>query len=278
MANPQIVPLWITIAGIFGVGSLAGGLITQYVLSKQRHQEWAKDNKKQEWRELIGTLTRSAHLFIETSTDVGLTVITGAQERAIFEANGEARRIIEDRIFIASEVQRENVLERWQLLVAENRLARMMEYWNHLHSTLVAAARKDCGMKEQVGMNYRKGFLRLYTVLAVCWIALYLAVTVSRPSTPFAETTLPSELKRPDFYILPEEQQRRLLADADKDFAGLPLVEQNKVLAYLATDLQKYRRKRLASTLEFSLIPPIVGFALFFLIVPWIAAGFRPNK
>jgi hypothetical protein len=100
-SSPQIVPLWITIAGIFGVGSLVGGLITQYLSSKQRHREWLKDNKKQEWRELISTLSRSVRYILDNS----FGVVSGEQERGLLQANAEARSVIEDRILIAPQVQ-----------------------------------------------------------------------------------------------------------------------------------------------------------------------------
>jgi hypothetical protein len=66
---------------------------------------------------------------------------------ALLEADVEARRIIEDRIFISSRVQSENVLERWQLIAAEKDVARILEYWNDLHSALVGFAHKDLGIK-----------------------------------------------------------------------------------------------------------------------------------
>jgi hypothetical protein len=274
---------WTALLPLLGV---VIGATMQYWLShlaeKQRQREWLKDNKKQEWRELISMLTQSAHHILQNvfgAYAVGvISVITGAEERAIAEANAEARRIIEDRIFIAAEVQHENILERWQLLTAEKSLSRMREYWNDLHDALVAVAFKDCGIRDRVGMNYRKGFYRLYAFLAACWIALCLAITFTRTSIPFVESSLPEEVKQPGFFTLPLEQQRRVLINADKDFAGLPVVEQNKVLEYLSKELQKRRSQRLASALEFSLMPPLVGFALCFLIVPWIASGFSPNK
>jgi len=89
---------------------------------------------------------------------------------------------------------------------------------------------------------------------------------------------LPDEVKVASFNGLSLEEQRRILTGADKDFAGLPLTEQNKVLATLSKDLETYRRKRLANAFEFALIPPAVGYALFFVVLPWIAAGFRPAR
>jgi hypothetical protein len=44
-------------------------------------------------------------------------------------------------------VQSENVLERWQLIAAEKDLSRIVDYWNHLHTSLVDFAHKDLGIK-----------------------------------------------------------------------------------------------------------------------------------
>lgn len=71
------------------------------------------------------------------------------EEKSWTDADAEARRTIESRIFIAQQIQRENVLERWQLLAADKDWARMVQYWNELHATLIAAARKDCGIKAE---------------------------------------------------------------------------------------------------------------------------------
>lgn len=143
MANPQNVPLWIAMAGSLGVGSFAGSLLTQLFSSRQRHQEWVNDNKKQEWRELISSLSQSFHYL----KNYGFGIIAGEQRKGLLEADAEARRAIESRLFIAHQIQRENVLERWQLLAAERDWSRTVEYWNSLHGTLVAAARRDCGIK-----------------------------------------------------------------------------------------------------------------------------------
>jgi hypothetical protein len=56
--------------------------------------------------------------------------------------------LFSDRIFIASQLEKENIRERWRLLVAENDWSRMVEYWNSLHSTLIAAAHKDLDVRE----------------------------------------------------------------------------------------------------------------------------------
>jgi hypothetical protein len=140
---------WSSLIGGLGIGSLIGGLVQQYFSARQRHREWVKDNRKQEWRELIAILSQSVHVILQNTPDLrfAISAIRGEQEKQLLEADLEARRIIEDRLFISSRVQSENVLERWQLIAAEKDLARIVEYWNHLHTALVDFAHKDLGIK-----------------------------------------------------------------------------------------------------------------------------------
>jgi len=111
-----------------------------------------KDNKKQEWRELISGLSQSFHYL----KNYGFGIIGGEQQKGLLEADAEARRAIEGRLFVVHQIQRENVLERWQLLAAEKDWSRMVEYWNALHATLVAAAQKDLG----IGVPFWKRWFR----------------------------------------------------------------------------------------------------------------------
>jgi hypothetical protein len=92
---------------------------------------------------LISTLSRSVRYILDNS----FGVIGGEQEKGVLQANAEARSVIEDRIFIAPQVQSGNILERWQLFAGEPNFSRMVEYWNHLHDDLVAAAHKDFGIE-----------------------------------------------------------------------------------------------------------------------------------
>lgn len=145
---------WSSLIGGLGIGSLAGGLVQQFVSAKLRHGEWVKDNKKQEWRELITALSHSVHRVLRNTPDLrfdGIVAISGEDEKQLLqdfsEADFEARRVIEDRLFISSWVKSENVLERWQLIAAEKDSARILKYWNHLHTALVDFAHKDLGIK-----------------------------------------------------------------------------------------------------------------------------------
>jgi hypothetical protein len=115
MNAPQI-PVWLTFvsifAGIFGIGSIAGSLITQYVLTKQRHREWVKDNKKLEWRELIDKM------------DTCLSRTQGAFKHPLAErltnpfnymaTLGIGSGVMNDRIFIAETLKKSGITQKWR--------------------------------------------------------------------------------------------------------------------------------------------------------------------
>jgi len=144
-------PLWVSILGSLGVASLASTIISLLANARLQERNWVKDNQKQEWRELIGTLSFSVRRILRNLPALeypGLEEMSAEQKNQLLDADMEARRIIEDRIFIFGRVQSENLLERWQLIAAERDVSRMLEYWNHLHSALVNAAHKDLGIKQ----------------------------------------------------------------------------------------------------------------------------------
>jgi hypothetical protein len=68
--------------------------------------------------------------------------------RKSYEADSEARRAIQDRIFISNRVQWEKILERWQLVTAEKDGSIFWSAWNDLHTALIKAAHEDLGLKK----------------------------------------------------------------------------------------------------------------------------------
>lgn len=86
--------------------------------------------------------------------------LAGEQEKGLVEADAEARRAIEGRIFIAHELYAENVLERWQLLAGARDWNKMVGHWESLHGTLILAAHKDLGIRELHVPFWRRWFRR----------------------------------------------------------------------------------------------------------------------
>ncbi|PYX33190.1 MAG: hypothetical protein DMG77_00790 [Acidobacteria bacterium] len=151
--SPQYKLALIGLLGVVigSVLSIAGNFALNLFTHSRQHKQWVLDSKKAEWRELIGTLTRSARCFADALPVIGEyvpRVITGDQQRRIFEADSEARRAIQDRIFIAKRTQQENTLERWSSLTEKEDAVSFWDEWEKLHQTLLNSAYQDLGMKQ----------------------------------------------------------------------------------------------------------------------------------
>jgi hypothetical protein len=127
-------------------------------------------------------------------------------------------------------------------------------------------------------MNNYRGFRRIYGVLIVFWIALSVFITLHSPATPFEDTKVPVEMKSASFYKLPVEEQRQSLSVADSDYAGLPRAEQGKFLVVVSTQQKEYQRNLFISGVERAVLPPVIGYVFFFMLIPWIVAGFRSKS
>ena len=102
--------VFLSVWGALGplVGVVLGGLLTMWL---QRRQ-WQINNKKEEYRELISTLTRSFNVILDAHTPM---VAHGPEEqRAAHEAEIRALVVIRDRLFINDEVRQINLLDRWR--------------------------------------------------------------------------------------------------------------------------------------------------------------------
>jgi phosphatidylserine/phosphatidylglycerophosphate/cardiolipin synthase-like enzyme len=77
-----------------------------------------------------------------------MSVTTGDQERKSDEADIEARRITQDRIFIAGIIQREKVLERWQWLMGQRDGGQFLNDWRELHDALIKMAREGLDIED----------------------------------------------------------------------------------------------------------------------------------
>jgi hypothetical protein len=138
-------------------------------LAQWQRRQWALDSRKQEWSELIGTLTECVQK-IELAKAVAPNVFALAtpqwvarQEearRALLEAGG----VISDRLFIKDVLEKERVREDWREIevmsegpasVSRDHTAGvagfagvtdLQQKWVTLHRKLVRAAQADLGV------------------------------------------------------------------------------------------------------------------------------------
>lgn len=111
MPEPQ-VPLWITVGGSFGIGSFVGGLITQVLSAKQRHQEWVKDNKKLEWRETIDETDRSIN-WMRCAFERGVAGAASDPAKDYMAGMGVGSTVVRNRNFIADVLKQSGITAKW---------------------------------------------------------------------------------------------------------------------------------------------------------------------
>jgi hypothetical protein len=154
MTEVPLFPLWVTVLlTVWGlIGPLAGIGIGHYLTRSWQKKQWTLDNKKAEYRELISTLSQSAHFILNNSPYLTLPnkmggLKSGEQERQSDEAADRGHSIIADRIFIANFVAEEHIAERWSAVLKEKRVDRFWREWGDLHRLLLRAAREDLKLR-----------------------------------------------------------------------------------------------------------------------------------
>jgi hypothetical protein len=103
--------VWSAAGPLFGVG------LGAYLTMRTQRAHWVADSKKEEYRELISTLTQSSSVILEFH---GPMIAHGPEEqRAAHEAQLKALAVISSRLFIAEDVQRLDLTNRWRKAVRE---------------------------------------------------------------------------------------------------------------------------------------------------------------
>ena len=95
------------------LGPLVGVLIGAYITNRNQRKHWVADSKKQEFRELLGILTRSYDEILEKHTP--MVAYTPEDQRRHAEAEKSALAVIRDRILIARELEGIKLEQRWML-------------------------------------------------------------------------------------------------------------------------------------------------------------------
>ena len=118
------LPLWVTIAGSFGVGGFVGNLVSSWLTSRSQKRNWEKDNKKQEWRELIDALREALrvmmeHHYVNYSDADTLTPAEDVRYRE--EAIRKGYVALGDRIFIVKKLRDSGLSGMWDALNDEYR-------------------------------------------------------------------------------------------------------------------------------------------------------------
>ncbi|MBO0910570.1 MAG: hypothetical protein J2P13_02155 [Acidobacteria bacterium] len=135
--------------GVVGplVGVVLGSLLTR---SWQRNQ-WIRDNKRAEYRELITVLSESddciannPHRYDRIGTQ---SPGTAERDRLSDKAEERASAIINDRIVI-SETVLQKVREHWSAFLRERNIAKVWGAEGTVHQFLLKLAREDLKLKD----------------------------------------------------------------------------------------------------------------------------------
>jgi hypothetical protein len=139
----QTVTLVVAVAGIFG--TLGSGIVAQRMARKSARQQWLIDSRKEEFRELITTLTQS---FLTISARLRPMVpIDGPEQRELETARWNSFRVIHDRLYIKADVKRLDILGLWTpALLLHERHLNVEEFANRfekMSNSIVEAAVKE---------------------------------------------------------------------------------------------------------------------------------------
>jgi hypothetical protein len=96
------------------IGPLAGILVGHFLSRSWQQEQWLMDRRKEEWRELLTALAESLRVSLKIYP---ARAPSGQEERDIVEAQSNSFRVIRDRIFIALDVQRLNIENRWSAAI-----------------------------------------------------------------------------------------------------------------------------------------------------------------
>lgn len=125
-------------------------------------------------------------------------------------------------------------------------------------------------------MNYRKGLLRTFFVVAACWaagiVSHELYVTTAIPLTFYPESQI---TKWASFWDVPtEEECEKFILHNDKGIAELPPDRQVVVLRKIWGLVGPYRQRKIFRIAALAVVPPSLLYLLAFMAVPWIKSGF----
>jgi dihydroorotase-like cyclic amidohydrolase len=104
---------WLSIWSAVGsvVCVVIGALLGSYLSSRGQRKQWIADNKKQEYRELLTTLTKAYQEL--AALNAPIVVWNKEDQQRYEEAIKRAETVILDRIFISTEVAEMNLVKRW---------------------------------------------------------------------------------------------------------------------------------------------------------------------
>ena len=94
------------------VGPLVGVALGSWLATKNQRKHWLMDNKRAEYRKLLTTLSDCGSKFLTVYGHVP-ALTDSTERRMIREAARSSANVIYNRLFIASELRKLNIMDRW---------------------------------------------------------------------------------------------------------------------------------------------------------------------
>jgi hypothetical protein len=121
------------------IGPLAYVAVGAYLTRSWDKKKWMNDNRKEECRELITAITAAASALLERSAEIESRTITGATNDRATSLYNDSLRVLNDRIFIAKDIDAANLLHRWGPAIAmamPGKTQQFMEEFNSITATI----------------------------------------------------------------------------------------------------------------------------------------------
>jgi len=136
-------------SGIIGIaGVVLGALLNHYLGNRSRERQWQAETRKAEYRELLTGINESFTTVLALSAKRPFFHDDDYEARLLLAETGAARSVA-DRIFIAEEVERLEVMRRWTTAARKFASGRDIVAFgnevNQLSHEIRQAALKDVG-------------------------------------------------------------------------------------------------------------------------------------
>jgi hypothetical protein len=140
LLKKAVAELWPLVTLLIGI--FVGG----YISNRNQRKYWKLDNKWAEFRKLLTTLAECATRFV-TIYGIGPMALSPKEQRSIARAAERSGNVIYNRLFIADEMKRLNVMNRWTQTMETLRKDRNMDAFtkglDSVMEDIRAAALKD---------------------------------------------------------------------------------------------------------------------------------------
>jgi hypothetical protein len=130
------------IVSAIGIVGALGGIVAGHFLTRSgQHDQWLRDNRKQEYRELLTSLAAAYMHIVQYGSGDNPSDSTHLRFDPV---RNEGFRTLQDRIFIADDIKKAGIREKWERVVdlcnERGRMPESMEKFDALTAELARMA------------------------------------------------------------------------------------------------------------------------------------------